>query len=85
LQVNTGKVQSLQMPAFSLTLYSKLLTYYSKHKTLADFDTPQKLAIFLVAASIGFGYCRSDELDTFGVGILGDRGRGGRSGLLLSF
>jgi len=26
--------------------------------------------------AIGLGYCRSDELDTFGVGILGDRGIG---------
>jgi len=45
-RVNIGKVQSLQMPAFSLTLYSKPLTLYCKRLTLADFSAPQQLAIF---------------------------------------
>jgi hypothetical protein len=32
----TGMVQSRLVPAFSLILYSKPLTYYSKNLTLAD-------------------------------------------------
>jgi len=34
LQVNTGKVQPLQIPAFRLTLYCKCLTLYCKCLTL---------------------------------------------------
>jgi hypothetical protein len=36
LQVNTGKVQPLQMPVISLILYCKRLTLYCKCLTLAD-------------------------------------------------
>jgi hypothetical protein len=36
LQVNTGKVQPLQMPVISLILYCKPLTLYCKCLTLAD-------------------------------------------------
>jgi hypothetical protein len=35
-QVNTGRVQFLQMPVISLTLYCKRLTLYCKCLTLAD-------------------------------------------------
>jgi nitrite reductase/ring-hydroxylating ferredoxin subunit len=42
-RVNTGKMQSLQMPAFSLTLYSKPLILYCKRLTFGH----TKISYFL--------------------------------------